>query len=115
MRAFLCYRWGITIVDHTLNQIKRLIIRGNYPFTLKAESELEVDGLLIEDALEAIINAESVYKVINSSNPRTGKKEKLYIIKGNTYDNITIYTKGKISQLGGKLRFYILISSKRSL
>ena len=34
-----------------LKRIKRLIIQGNYLFTLKAENELEADGLLIEDAL----------------------------------------------------------------
>ena len=50
-------------------------------------------------------------KVLNSSNPYTGKKEKLYIIKGPTYDNILIYTKGKIY----KNLLYILISSKRAL
>ena len=32
-----------------------------------------------------------------------------------TYDNILIYTKGKISRIDDRDRFYILISSKRSL
>ncbi len=83
-------------MDLILKKIKRLIIQGNYQFTLKAESELEADGLIIEDALESILNAKKINKVINSTNPYTGIKEKLYIIKSFTYDNVLIYTKGKI-------------------
>lgn len=41
--------------------------------------------------------------------------EKLYIIKGFTYDDMLIYTKGKIYEESGRERFYILISSKRAL
>ncbi|SLM27910.1 hypothetical protein MTBBW1_120031 [Desulfamplus magnetovallimortis] len=98
-----------------LKKIKRLIIKGNYQFTLKAETELESDGLIIEDALESILNAEDIYKILNSSNPKTYKKEKLYIIKSLTYDDILIYTKGKIAKINKQDQFYILISSKRSL
>lgn len=50
-------------------------------------------------------------KDLNSTNPFTGQKEKLYIIKGPTYDNIMIYTKGKVF----KNKLYIMISSKRAL
>lgn len=99
----------------TLKHIKRLIIQGNYLFTLKAENELAADGLVIEDALESILNANRIFKVINSAHPKTGKPEKLYIIKSMTYDNVSIYTKGKIEEKGGRSRFYILISSKRLL
>jgi len=102
-------------MDFTLKRIKRLIIQGNYQFTFKAECELEADGLLIEDALESILNAQQIFKVINSTNPHTGKKEKLYIIQSFTYDNILIYTKGKIAEEYGVTQFYVLISSKRSL
>ncbi|MBF0450801.1 MAG: hypothetical protein HQK75_08880 [Candidatus Magnetomorum sp.] len=102
-------------MNHKLKQIKRLIIQGNYQFTMKANNELEFDGLIIEDALESILNASNIDKVINSKHPVTGKKEKLYIIKSFTYDNLLIYTKGKIAELNGKLKFYVLISSKRSL
>jgi hypothetical protein len=38
-------------MKNILKQIKRLIIQGNYQFTFKAETELESDGLIIEDAL----------------------------------------------------------------
>lgn len=102
-------------MSNVIKTIKRLIICGNYQFTLKAETEIESDGLLIEDALESILNAEKISKVLNSSNPKTGKKEKLYIIKGYTYDNILIYTKGKIFKDVDREKFYILISSKKSL
>lgn len=102
-------------MNHLLKQIKRLIIKGNYQFTLKAETELEADGLIIEDALESVLNADDIYKTLNSSHPKTGKKEKLYIIKSVTYDNIPIYTKGKIVKEYGQANFYILISSKRAL
>jgi len=97
-----------------LKKIKRLIIKGNYQFTFKAETELEADGLIIEDALESILNAIDIYKILNSNHPRTGKKEKLCIIKSFTYDNILIYTKGKIVKQSKQEQFYILISSKRS-
>ncbi len=83
-------------MDYTLKRIKRLIVQGNYQFTLKAESELEADGLVIEDALESILNAGNINKIINSTHPKSRKKEKLYIIKSFTYDNILVYTKGKI-------------------
>ena len=79
-------------------------------FTLKAELELD-ENLDKRDIFESILNAEEIYKILNSTNPYTGKKEKLYIIKGLTYDNIMIYTKGKIF----KNQLYILISSKRAL
>jgi len=102
-------------MNHKLKQIKRLIIKGDYQFTFKAECELETDGLIIEDALESILNATAVDKILNSNHPITGKKEKLYIIKSFTYDNILLYTKGKIIESNGSPEFYILISSKRSL
>lgn len=63
------------------------------------------------DIYEAILSADEIYKVLNSTNPHTGEKEKFYIIMGLTYDDILIYTKGKIADN----RFYILISSKCAL
>jgi len=63
------------------------------------------------DFYESILNADAIYKTLNSTNPYTDKKEKLYIIKGPTYDDILIYTKCKIYNN----QLYILISSKRAL
>lgn len=102
-------------MNYMLEQIKRLIIQGDYQFTLKAENELESDGLVIEDALESILNATDIYKVLNSTHPGSGKREKLYVIKSLTYDSVLIYTKGKIFKQNNEEHFYILISSKRSL
>lgn len=99
----------------TLKRIKRLIIQGDYLFTLKAENELAGDGLVIEDALESILNATKIFKIINSIHPKTGRSEKLYIIKSFTYDNVLVYTKGKIEDKNGQSRFYIFISSNRLL
>jgi len=97
-------------LDIRLKKIKRLILDNQVKFTLKAELELD-ENLDKRDIYESIINADEIYKVLNSTNPYTGKKEKLYIIKGQTYDNIMIYTKGKV--FDNKL--YIFISSKRAL
>ena len=52
-------------MNMTLKQIKRFIIQEKYVFTLKAESKPEADGLIIEDALESILNADDMYKVLN--------------------------------------------------
>ena len=97
-------------MDHRLKKIKRLILEGRVKFTLKAEMELD-ECLERRDVYEAILSADEIYKVLNSTNPHTGKKEKLYIIMGLTYDDVLIYTKGKIADN----RLYILISSKRAL
>jgi len=93
-----------------LKKIKRLILEDKVKFTLKAELELDAN-LEKRDVYESILNADAIYKTLNSTNPYTDKKEKLYIIKGPTYDDILIYTKGKIYNN----QLYILISSKRAL
>ena len=93
-----------------LKTIKRLILDDKVKFTLKAELELD-ENLEKRDVYESILNANNIYKTLNSTNPYTGKKEKLFIIKGPTYDDILIYTKGKIYNN----QLYILISSKRAL
>ncbi len=63
---------------------------------------------------EAILNASALAKVLRSRNPRTSNTEKLYVIKGLTFDGMAIYTKGKILTKEGVDIFYVLISSKRS-
>ena len=55
-----------------------------------------------------------MFKVLRSRNPRTRKTERLYVIKGLTFDGLDIYTKGKFLRKGGVDVFYVLISSKRS-
>lgn len=83
-------------------------------FTVKAEGEMYADGLTHEMVFEAIINAPAITKALRSRNPRSGRRETLYVIKGQTYDGATIYTKGKIATSEGREVFYVLISSKRS-
>lgn len=52
-----------------LKRIKRLLLSGRYFFTDKATVERERDGLSEEDVVEAIINAQSIQKTINSQSP----------------------------------------------
>ena len=95
-------------------QIKRLVISRQVLFTEKAEIEMARDSLTPEMVYEAILNAPAIFKVLRSRNPKTGKTEKLYVIKGLTFDGLEIYTKGKILKRKGIDIFYVLILSKRS-
>ena|SRR3989338_3430623 len=102
------------MMDHTLFKIKRFIIKGKFRFTDKADAEADASGITREDALEAILNAHKIDKVMKSkSHGKTHKGEKVYVIRGLTYDNVLIYTKGTIKMADGQELFYILISSKR--
>jgi len=49
-----------------LIRIKRLILANQYRFTDKATIEREIDGLSEEDVLEAIMNAQRIYKTIET-------------------------------------------------
>jgi hypothetical protein len=95
-------------------RIKRLIVSRRVVFTEKAETEMAADDLTPELVYESILNAPAVFKVLRSRNPKTKQAEKLYVIKGLTYDGLDIYTKGKILTQEGVDIFYVLISSKRS-
>ena len=72
------------------------------------------DALTPELVYEAILNAPAIFKVLRSRNPKSGKSERLYVIKGLTFDGVDIYTKGKILKKEGIDIFYVLISSKKS-
>ena len=98
----------------TLVRIKRLVIARNVLFTQKAEDEMAAESLTPELVYESILNAPSIFKALRSRNPRTRAVERLYVIKGLTYDGLDIYTKGKILTKEGVDVFYVLISSKRS-
>ena len=97
-----------------LIRIKRLVIARQVLFTEKAECEMAANDLTPVAVYEAILNAPAVFKRIRSKNPKTGKSEYLYIIKGLTFDGLAIYTKGKILTQKGIEVFYVLISSKKS-
>ena len=75
---------------------------------------MECDVLTPELVYESILNAPAMFKILRSRNPRTNRAEKLYVIKGMTFDGLDIYTKGKIATKEGANVFYVLISSKRS-
>ncbi|RJP32222.1 MAG: hypothetical protein C4527_06455 [Candidatus Omnitrophota bacterium] len=98
----------------TLVRIKRLVVARHVLFTQKAEGEMAADALTPELVYESILNAPAIFKTLRSRNPRSRKSEKLYVIKGLTYDGLVIYTKGKILRKEGVNVFCVLISSKRS-
>ena len=97
-----------------LVRIKRLVVSRRVLFTEKAEIEMVRDALTPELVYEAILNAPAIFKVLRSRNPKAGKGERLYIIKGLTFDGVDVYTKGKILRKEGIDIFYVLISSKHS-
>lgn len=98
-----------------LSRIKRLVAAGRYRLTLKAQDELAADGLRPADAVESILNAQSIRKTLRSRSPRRGfAGEKLYVIESFNYSGALIYTKGTIKGEEGRQIFYLLISSKRS-
>ena len=97
-----------------LVRIKRLVIARHVLFTQKAENEMASDALTPEMVYESILNAPTIFKALRSRTPRSRKTERLYVIKGLTFDGMDIYTKGKILTKKGVDVFYVLISSKRS-
>jgi hypothetical protein len=97
-----------------LIRIKRLVIARQVLFTEKAEIEMARDSLTPELVYESILNAPVIFKTLRSRSLRTKKAEKLYVIRGLTFDALDIYTKGKILTKEGVDIFYVLISSKRS-
>jgi hypothetical protein len=97
-----------------LVRIKRLVVSHQVLFTEKAEIEMTRDSLTPELVYEAILNAPAIFKVLRSRNPKSGRSERLYVIKGLTFDGIDIYTKGKVLKKEGIDVFYVLISSKKS-
>jgi hypothetical protein len=98
----------------TFVRIKRLVVARRVVFTEKAATEMAADDLTPELVYESILNAPAVFKTIRSRNPVTRQPEKLYVVKGLTFDGLDIYTKGKILRQEGVDVFYVLISSKRS-
>lgn len=107
--------WHTRTMD-VLLRIKRLVMRGDVRFTEKARQELERDRLDPEDALEAIVGAPCIHRVLRSrSSGRSRPGEWLYVIIGVSFTGIPIYTKGTIRREGRRDVLYILVSSKRSL
>jgi len=97
-----------------LVRIKRLVVSRRVLFTEKAEIEMVRDALTPELVYEAILNAPAIFKVLRSRNPKAGRSDRLYVIKGLTFDGVDVYTKGKILKKEAVEVFYVLISSKES-
>ncbi len=91
-----------------------MIVSRRVLFTEKAEIEMVRDALTPELVYEAILNAPAIFKVLRSRNLKAGRSERLYVIKGLTFDGVDVYTKGKILKREGVEVFYVLISSKKS-
>jgi hypothetical protein len=97
-----------------LVRIKRLVVCRRVLFTEKAETEMRRDALTPELVYEAILNAPAIFKVLRSRAPKARRGERLYVIKGLTFDGVDVYTKGKILKKERVEVFYVLISSKKS-
>ncbi len=77
-----------------LVRIKRAVLAGNYVFTEKAQSEMDVDGLSEIDVLECIVGASRIDKKLNSTGVRRGHgRERLYVIVNRNLAGVLIYTK----------------------
>lgn len=73
------------------------------------------DSLSRADVIESILNATNIKKRLRSANPRTGRRETLYVIDSTTWDGVSVYTKGKIQSEAEGDRFYVMISFKKSI
>lgn len=99
-----------------LTRIKRAVLSGRFAFSEKASLEMEADGLIELDIVEAIASAVAIYKTIRSARPEPlARREYLYVIQSTNLSGVAIYTKGKLVREGGLESYYFLISSKRAL
>lgn len=102
-------------MSDVLVRIKRAVLAGRFEFSRKAADELDADDLTPLDIVEAIANADSIYKTIRSTNPfQSNKRDRLYIIQSTNLVGVSIYTKGKLVVEGEVETYYFLISAKRS-
>lgn len=98
-----------------LVRIKRLIAGRKYRFSEKALDELDRDGLVPQDAIESVLNAQTIAKSIKSTSPQQRRaREMLYVIESFSYTGQLIYTKGKIAREAGETVYYFFISAKAS-
>jgi hypothetical protein len=97
-----------------LVRIKRLVLSGQYRFTEKARDEMDIDGLVPQDIVESILNAQSIKKTLRSTSQRRQGPERLHVIESFNYSGTLIYTKGKITNEQSVAVYYVLVSSKRA-
>lgn len=62
----------------TLSKIKMLIAKGQYIFTNKALSEMDMDSLSEDDILESILNAVFVQVKRSTSSHKQARKKSLH-------------------------------------
>jgi hypothetical protein len=98
-----------------LATIKRLIIQGRYAFTEKALLEIDREQLTEELVLEAILNAQFLKIRRSTSARKSCRDESICMIESFTYAGLLLYTKGVVKRDAEGYRFYLLISSKKSL
>jgi hypothetical protein len=104
-----------TVLVNDLATIKRLIIQGRYAFTEKALLEIDREHLTEELVLEAILNAQFLKVKPSTSVRKSGRDECVCVIESFTYSGLLLYTKGVIKKDSEGYKFYLLISSKKSL
>jgi hypothetical protein len=102
-------------MDDILIRIKRAVLAGRYAFSVKAQLEMECDGLTELDAAESILNAVAIYKKLRSTSTFRAAREYLYVIQSSNLEGLAIYTKGKLVNESGTEKYYFLISAKRAL
>ncbi len=100
---------------NALPTIKRLIIQGRYAFTEKALLEIDREHLTQDLVLESILNAQFVRTKLSTSPYRKHRRERVFIIESFTYGGMLLYTKGVLKKDSEGYKFYLLISSKKSL
>ena len=99
-----------------LIRIKRAVLAGRYVFSEKARIEMETDDLTEVDIVESILNADSIYKRLRSTNPsRKRRREYLYVIQSTNLDGLVIYTKGKLVEAVEVETYYFLVSAKQAM
>ena len=99
-----------------LIRIKRAVLAGRYVFSEKARIEMETDDLTEVDIVESILNADSIYKRLRSTNPsRKRRREYLYVIQSTNLDGLVIYTKGKLVEATEVETYYFLVSAKQAM
>ena len=95
--------------------IKRLMVQGHYAFTEKALLEIDREQLTEELVVESILNAQFIKVKRSTSRHKSHRKERVYIIESFTYSGLLLYTKGALKKDAEGYKFYLLISSKRSV
>jgi len=95
-----------------LLRIKRLVLQDRMRLTGQALYEMELDEIEPIEVAAAIIGARRIDKTLRSRSPdRSSASEKLYVIKGISYNGSPIYTKGRFGTEGEEV-VSVLISAK---